>query len=398
MGILQNKRSRLKLAASGIVFIIVLSFASVLSSAQNASDIPLRRDVLLVRLGNEEAPIRTFTIIDRFLNDLDELMLSSGTHDVDFGLKSRVFIQTSIQCTQSIHRETPKSKLAVEVIQTSISSFDIDISHFKASIIIVVGHGSELGIVEERDSNSISWEDTVETTTKVQPQLTILASCFSSNAVSLGQNIIGFNGVVDALLVGHIVSLLLAQVIPNTPNTVIKDTLNSAMDRCKAVLLDETVLLPLSIQSDWASVRIPLVAVLSGLFFICAYYTMWAAESALASVAGAILVGAAGVVIGGLFQLFLELIRTTIGSFLMAINYQMGKIFNAVIGTFLGFSISYLSSLLLPSVLSAALYAITGTSVALALANTPLPWIRAAACLAAAIGLISTFDVFVQLL
>jgi hypothetical protein len=399
MGILEYKRSRLKLITSGVVFIIILSFASVLLSAQNASDVPLRRDILLVRLGNEEAPIRTSTTIERFLNNIDELMMDSGTHDVDFTWKNSNSVRISTQCTQYIQRETPKSKLTTEIVQSSISSFGSDISHFKASIIIVVGHGSEFGIACESDSdNQVSWEEVVETTTKVQPQLTILASCFSSNAISFGSNIIGFSGVVDALLVGYVVSLLLTQVIPNTPNSVFEDTLDSALYRSEVLMHDETSLLPLSIQSDWASIRVPVVAILTGIFFIAGYHTLWATQGGLASVLAAIVVGAAGVVIGGLFQMAIEIIRNTVGVLIQAINRDMGKIFNATIGAILGFIISYGTPFLLPSFISSLAYIISGTTAALVLANTPIPWIRLAACAAAAIGIISIIDCFIQFL
>lgn len=394
-----GKKSRLKLITSGVILIVVLSFVSFVSSAQGVSTIPIHRDVLIVRLGNEEAPRITSDIIGNFLNELKDERMDSENNNIDQGWKSKYFVGESIQCTQPIQNELQKSKLITDIIQSNILSFSNDIARFRASIIIIIGHGSESGIADESGSDlQMTWSNVVASTTKVQPQLTILACCFSSNAVSNSPNIVGFNGVVDALLVGYVVSLLLTQLIPDTPSFLFEDTFYSALYRSDVLIRDETSLLPLSIQSDWAAIRIPVVAVLSGLFFICAYQTIWAVQAGLSSVAAAILIGATGVVIGGLFQVALELIRNTVGIFLQAINYTMGKIFNATIGAILGFSISYLSSLLLPSVISAALYAVTGTTAALVLANTPVPWVRAAACLSAAIGLISIIDIFVQLM
>jgi len=208
--ILENKRSRYKLITSGVIFIIVLSFVSVLSSAQSASDMPAYRDVLIVNLGNEEAPMKTSEIIEGFLIELNEGKMDSGNDEANLGWESNHVISKSIHCTRSIQKETQNSILTTSTVQSDISSFDSDVSRFRASIIIVVGHGSEYGIADVSDSEDmIIWEDVITTTTKVQSQLTILASCFSSNAVSLGTDIVGFNGVVDALLVGYIVSLLL---------------------------------------------------------------------------------------------------------------------------------------------------------------------------------------------
>jgi hypothetical protein len=396
---LEKNLSRSKLIASSIILIVVLSFVSILSTTQNVSALPVHRDVLLVSLGTDEAPTKTSEIIEGFLNELEEGIIDSGSDDIDLDWMSNSLVSESIRCTQSIVQETQKSKLMTGIVQTSLSSFDNDISRFRASVIIVVGHGSESGIADETDSdNLMPWSDVITSTAKVQPQLTILASCFSSDAVSIGPNIIGFNGVVDALLVGHVVSLLLTQVIPDTPSFVFEETLYTAMRRSEEIMLDETKLLPLSIQSDWAAIRIPVITILTGFFFIAAYYTIWAVQGVLASILGAIAIGATGLVIGALFQVALEVIRTMVGNPLKAINYDMGRIFNASIGAILGFIISYGTSFLLPSFISAIAYILTGTTAALVLANTPLPWIRAAACLSAAIGLISIIDMFIQLL
>ncbi len=395
--ILENKRSRYKLITSGVIFIIVLSFVSVLSSAQSASDMPAYRDVLIVNLGNEEAPMKTSEIIEGFLIELNEGKMDSGNDEANLGWESNHVISKSIHCTRSIQKETQNSILTTSTVQSDISSFDSDVSRFRASIIIVVGHGSEYGIADVSDSEDmIIWEDVITTTTKVQSQLTILASCFSSNAVSLGTDIVGFNGVVDALLVGYIVSLLLTQVIPDTPSFMFEDTLYSALDRSETIMRDGTNILPLSIQSDWAAIRIPLIAILTGIFFICAYYVKWAIAAPLGTVLTAILIGTAGIAVGLLFQFVLEGLRISVGSLIQAVNPFVGNTFNALIGSVLGFVISYSTPFLIPSFLSALAYIIGGVTAALVLSDTPEPWTRAAAATAAAIGLISIFDMIVQ--
>jgi hypothetical protein len=397
--ILEKKRSRLKVITSGVILIVVLSFVSLLSSAQSVSAMPVQRDVLLVTLGNEEAPRKTSEIIKTFLNEIKDGVMSSGNYNTALGWKNNYFVSESIHCTQSIQKETQKSKLTTSTVQTSISSFDNDIARFRASIVIVVGHGSESGIADESGSgNQMAWSDVIASTTKVQSQLTILACCFSSNAVSSGSNIVGFNGAIDALLVGHVVSLLLTQVISDTPSFLFQETLGSVMHRYEEIMLDGLKILPLSIQSDWAAIRIPVITILTGFFFISAYYVKWAVESTLLSVLGAILIGAAGVVIGALFQVVLEVLRTSIGTMLQAINPTVGNTFNAILGSILGFVISYKTTLLIPSFLSALAYVITGTTSALVLSDTPEFWTRSAACIAAAIGLISILDMFIQFL
>jgi len=185
-------------------------------------------------------------------------------------------------------------------------------------------------------------------------------------------------------------------VIPDTPSFMFEDTLYSALDRSETIMRDGTNILPLSIQSDWAAIRIPLIAILTGIFFICAYYVKWAIAAPLGTVLTAILIGTAGIAVGLLFQFVLEGLRISVGSLIQAVNPFVGNTFNALIGSVLGFVISYSTPFLIPSFLSALAYIIGGVTAALVLSDTPEPWTRAAAATAAAIGLISIFDMIVQ--
>lgn len=103
--------------------------------------------------------------------------------------------------------------------------------------------------------------------------------------------------------------------------------------------------------------------------------------------------------IGFAFQVLLEfLFRGIIGAALMAINPIAGKGFNALIGSVIGYVVSSASPFKMPSFISAVKYLLSGSTVALAISDTPDLWVRVAACSAAAIGIIAIVDAIIQLM
>jgi hypothetical protein len=299
----------------------------------------------------------------------------------------------SIHGTKQVIFNPQRFSVQIDVIESSILTVREDITNYRASVLIIVGHGSETGIGDKTShGDSIRWRDLISVTNIIASKLTVLACCYSSNAIEYGKNIIGFKEEIDAILVGYIVSLLLAQIIPNTPNSINDMLFEQSMNRLNLLSGNPQACIPLSIKSDWAALRITLIATLTGIFFVGAYFIKWQALGLL----GALLAYSAGFAVGFVFQAFLEWLRMFVGAPLMAINPTAGSSFNAIIGFLLGFVISYSTPFLLPSFMAAFLYVVSGTTAALVLSDTPIPWIRIAAATSAAIGVISILDMIIQ--
>ncbi len=250
-----------------------------------------------------------------------------------------------------------------------------------------LSHGSETGILVNRET--VSWKR-FSVWTKTTPGKDIVLACHSEAICDYaGRDVLSIGGTIEAGIGGIAVASILTSDL---------GLVGAIVERYQSIALGETAPIVLSIQQDWASVRIPAIAVLTGLFFVGAYYVKWHSRSLLLSILGAILTFGVGAVIGYAFQEILEFLRASVGTVLMAINSMVGKTFNAVIGSVIGYVVSAASPFKIPSFISAIQYLLGGSAAALALSDTPDIWVRLAACSAAAIGIIAMIDAIVQLM
>jgi hypothetical protein len=172
------------------------------------------------------------------------------------------------------------------------------------------------------------------------------------------------------------------------------DAIASTSARAEALVTGSQEILPLGWKQDWTNLRTYLIAICFAVFFLGAYYVRWS----IIGILGAILAATTGFMIGLIFQNLLNFIRGTVGVAVGVLDPNAGKIFNAVIGVILSYGSSALTPLLLPSIIAALRYLISGTMVALVMADTPMPWVRVAAISAGVIGIVSIIDTIIQLL
>ncbi|MGQ4871069.1 MAG: hypothetical protein ACP6IT_04455 [Candidatus Thorarchaeota archaeon] len=257
--------------------------------------------------------------------------------------------------------------------------------------VVWVSHGSEDGILA--GSQLLSWR-VFSSITRLTLGRDIVLACYSEyltrSVESTRIGVLSIGGIVDAVMGGLVASSILTGNLNH---------IGLLVDRYRSILSGGVQPEILSIQEDWASIRVPIVTILTGLFFVGAYYTKWHTQSILLSILSAIIVFGVGIMIGFAFQVLLEfLFRGIIGAALMAINPIAGKGFNALIGSVIGYVVSSASPFKMPSFISAVKYLLSGSTVALAISDTPDLWVRVAACSAAAIGIIAIVDAIIQLM
>jgi len=391
---LLGKATKKKAAVGSIVVVLVLSFFAVLDAHRAITSLPQYQDVLIVSIGNDRATGTTSGIITETLAQIQDEYTALGSESNEINELSQGVVATWVHGTKTTDALRTSRGLRTATIDCSISSLASDLSKYRVSLLVIVAHGEQTGVAQESLAQQhLDWNDLIAFTAAARPSLTVIASCYGANAAEYGSNVIGFEGVIDAFLAGHVTSLLLMQLIPQTPSHMIADAIASTSARAEALVTGSQEILPLGWKQDWANFRTYFIAICFAVFFVGAYYVRWS----IIGILGAILAATTGFIIGLVFQNLLNFIRGTVGVAIGVLDPNAGKVFNAVIGVLLSYGSSALTPLLLPSIIAALRYLIGGTMVALVMADTPLPWVRVAAISAGAIGIVSIIDTIVQL-
>ncbi len=389
-----DRAMKRKAAVGSIVVVIVLSFFTLLDAHKAITSLPQYQDVLVVSVGNDRATGTTSGIIAGTLAKIQDAYAAMGSESNEINEIGRGVVAAWVHGTETADTLRTSRVLRTATIESSISCLASDISQYRVSLIVIVAHGEQSGIVQESSTEQhLDWGDLIDFTAAARPSLTVIASCYGANAAEHGSNVIGFEGVIDAFLAGHVTSLLLMQLIPHTPISLMTDAIASASARAEALVAGSQEILPLGWKEDWANFRTYFIALCFAVFFLGAYYVRWSILGLL----GGILAATTGFFVGLMFQSFLNFVRGTVGVLIGVFDPNAGKVFNAVIGVILSYGSSALTPLLLPSIIAALRYIITGTMVALVMADTPLPWVRVAAISAGVIGIVSIIDTIVQL-
>ncbi|MHA2602460.1 MAG: hypothetical protein AM324_010055 [Candidatus Thorarchaeota archaeon SMTZ1-83] len=390
--LLDSSRKR-KVAVGSIVFILV-PFVVLLDAHRAITSLPQYQDVLVVSIGNDRATRTTSGIVTETLAQIQDEYAKQGSESSEINEIGRGVVATWVHGTETTDTLRTRRGLRTATIDSSISSLASDLSKYRVGLLVIVAHGEETGIVQESSTEQhLTWDDLIGFTAVPRPSLTVIASCYGANAAKYGSNVIGFEGVIDAFLAGHVTSLLLMQLFPQTPSHMVADAIASISARAEGLVTGSREILPLGWKRDWANFRTYFIAMCFAVFFVGAYYVRWS----IIGILGAILAATTGFVIGLIFQNLLNFIRGTVGVAIGVLDPNAGKVFNAVIGVILSYGSSALTPLLLPSIIAALRYVISGTMVALVMADTPMPWVKLAAISAGAIGIVSIIDTIVQL-
>ncbi|MFX1559471.1 MAG: hypothetical protein ACFFBL_02675 [Promethearchaeota archaeon] len=187
--------SRVKVIA--VLSCAILLLFPMMNCVAGLSDLqfPIRDDVLVVSFGSDEATQTATRIIENSVILRNDALTPSTNIQVSMNLP-----------TSQIESERTKPKIRMSSLSVSCDDFENEMMNRKASVLVIIGHGSEEGIEVRNDC--ISWSDVTESIESVDASRTVLASCHSDGPASTLSNGFGFSGVVDARMAAYLSSAL----------------------------------------------------------------------------------------------------------------------------------------------------------------------------------------------
>ena len=187
--------SRIKgLAVLSCAMLLIGPMMIYIASLSDAN-IPVRNDVLVVTFGNDETTHTATRIIENSVTLRND------------ALKPTSNIQVSLELpTRQIEREKATPKIRLGSLSVSLDNYENEMMNHKASVLVIVAHGAEEGIIDGDDC--VSWSDVTESINKIDAVRTVLSCCYSDNLASSLTNGFGFSGIVDARMAAYLSSAL----------------------------------------------------------------------------------------------------------------------------------------------------------------------------------------------
>lgn len=243
-----------------ICLFFISSTAFAVSTHASLVETPRPRDVLVLQVGNDHPVSRASEIIQEIFEQRNLAITE----------KADSFIEFSYQATSFVNKPQAANLLHVDVAQTSIDDMRSTVSKHRASVVIVVGHGTEDGMQDE-DSAS-SWSSVVDSISAARQGATVFATCFGSNGAELVERGYGFEGVVDAVATAYIVSTIVLGAYDGLDARTTKAAAQSGIERGTSLISGKATALPLSIPVPdwWLPLKLGLVAVLSLAYYFVA--------------------------------------------------------------------------------------------------------------------------------
>ena len=246
---------------SRVKVIAVLSCAMLLlfpmmNCVAGLSDLqfPIKDDVLVVSFGSDEATQTASRIIENSVILRNDALAPSTNIQVSMDLP-----------TCQIESEMTKPKIRMSSLSVSFDDFKNEMMNRKASVLVVVAHGSEEGIEVQNDF--ISWSDVTESIIKVDAARTIIASCYSDSPASSLSNGFGFSGVVDARMAAYLSSALVLSSFDG-PSRLAISHLGAGFDYGLRAATHEITPMPLGEFPPWWNPwKIASVVVLTTIFY-----------------------------------------------------------------------------------------------------------------------------------
>ena len=219
-----------KLRISVIIISLLLVGTNIVSIANAAVPTTSSSDVLLVQLGDDSIIEDTTQIIMDNLNDRNEHLLQELEKQEmeEYVEKLYGMVGTTSEFNFGQLNINGPRILDIDVIQISVESLENGIlENYKTQVLIIIGHGSEEGLIGENDK--ILWDDVKKIITDNSAKYSIITSCFSERATKDLPNAIGFPNIIDGIVAANIVSAILFKMLEET--TLMKNCLNNALNR-----------------------------------------------------------------------------------------------------------------------------------------------------------------------
>ncbi|TFG32592.1 hypothetical protein EU528_03105 [Candidatus Thorarchaeota archaeon] len=111
------------------------------------------------------------------------------------------------QPTKQVEDTTLNPKIRMSSISVSADNYENALGKHRTSVLVIVAHGSEEGIIDQDEI--ISWSEITERVSEMDPSRVIIAACHSSTPAASLSDGFGFAGSVDARMAAYLTSALL---------------------------------------------------------------------------------------------------------------------------------------------------------------------------------------------
>ncbi|MFW9980212.1 MAG: hypothetical protein ACFFEJ_19165 [Candidatus Thorarchaeota archaeon] len=156
--------------------------------------LPSYSDILFVKVGSDSTLDEAGSILETNLNLLSTLSRT----DIKEAENLNGFLKgaNSNQITAAISKSLPQHREPSMVqIDTEISNFERSLESYRVTCIIILAHGSELGLAEKQDL--LAWENVAESIGRTEASLPIILACQSDNLKEYLPDAITLEGDVD---------------------------------------------------------------------------------------------------------------------------------------------------------------------------------------------------------
>jgi hypothetical protein len=206
----QSRTKILRMLAITIIIIVVSSNVSIWSlTIEDTSKVPSYEDVLILQVGNSPEVVSASRILDDNLISYNEGFNNSQLNSPELTI-SDITSLYSIQVTSSISHIEPPSLLKIKNTITDIDHLDSVLIRNRATVLIIIGHGTPEGLVDEADT--ISWAQLASDVKRTDCKIPAILSCYSSKIQEFLPSAVGMDGEVDSTLGAIALSALVVSV------------------------------------------------------------------------------------------------------------------------------------------------------------------------------------------
>ncbi len=373
-----------------LAIVLISSFLLSMSFLAGINDSPTTSDILLVQVGQDQATEIASNII--------EDNIAQRNADAQDAYASQNSVMQAAQATRPCTSIKLRRQLDLHKLVVSAETLKARIMTFRATMVVVVGHGSEQGI--EEGGQIQDWSEVVSSISVAKPKRTVFATCYGENAASLLDGSFGFGGAIDARVAGYLSSAIVLGAYDGS-STSVKSCLDSGIRYAVDTGNNKINPIPLGQLPDWwVGFKIVFMSAAAGAFYVLSPVT---APTTVAQLV-LILIGAAvlAVVIlafAALIELMVDFIAPALSGELLAAALMLRDYSTTAAGFIAGGVAAYLTGSSYPGLLNFInnMIAIwTGRSASeSACAADPEPISRTLLAISAGVLLVTAIELFI---
>ncbi|MFX1534245.1 MAG: hypothetical protein ACFFDI_08500 [Promethearchaeota archaeon] len=206
-------KSERTIGALSLVLTLFIVFSSICTLGiyiLHSSNVTSYQDILLVEVGNDSAISTASNIVQENIHKHVEEYLTQKEEEVKTQRKILAPMR-QVYSTSTIEDIKASRKLILRTLKTDVTKLGTKLANKRASVLVVVGHGTQEGL--EDSKTGISWEQVATDIENVGAKIPILLACYSQNIQNYMKHAVGMKGVVDAKLGAITVSALIGAAL-----------------------------------------------------------------------------------------------------------------------------------------------------------------------------------------